>query len=328
MEPSKLTLQSAARIAKEQQQTLEPILLTQELEKRKWALAIHDGITQSLDNIYYHLQAYKKLVARDTQEAQQDLNKIEEFVLQAIAECKGMTDDYRPSIPDDIELVPAIEKYLNSMRKIVIRELEESASIKRILAENLSDMIANAAKIVLSVYKAGGKVFLIGNGGSAADAQHIAAELVGRFKLERMSLPAIALTTDTSTLTALANDYGYDRVFSRQLEALANDKDALIAITTSGTSPNILKAVEMAHSKGVIVIGLTGAKGSKLKDRADLTIVVPSDNTARIQEAHITIGHIICHLVEQGLFSESRAVFLDRDGVITQESPHYAYKSG
>jgi len=194
------------------------------------------------------------------------------------------------------------------MRKIVIRELEESASIKRILAENLPDVIANAAKIVLNVYKAGGKVFLIGNGGSAADAQHIAAEFIGRFKLERMGLPAIALTTNTSTVTALANDYGYDRVFSRQLEALANDKDVLIAITTGGTSPNILKAAEMAHSKGVIVIGLTGATGGKLKDMADLTIMVPSDNTARIQEAHITIGHIICHLVEEGLFNESSGI--------------------
>ena len=194
------------------------------------------------------------------------------------------------------------------MRKIVIRELEESASIKRILAENLPDVIANAAKIVLNVYKAGGKVFLIGNGGSAADAQHIAAELAGRFKLERTGLPAIALTTNTSILTALANDYGYDRVFSHQLEALANDKDILIAITTSGTSPNILKAVEMAHSKGVTVIGLTGAKGGKLKDSADLTIMVPSDDTPRIQEAHITIGHIICHLVEKRLFGESRGI--------------------
>ena len=194
------------------------------------------------------------------------------------------------------------------MRKIVIRELEESASIKRILAENLPDVIANAAKIVLNVYKAGGKVFLIGNGGSAADAQHIAAEFIGRFKLERMGLPAIALTTNTSTLTALANDYGYDRVFSRQLEALANDKDVLIAITTGGTSPNILKAAEMAHSKGVTVIGLTGATGGKLKDMADLTIMVPSDDTARIQEAHITIGHIICHLVEEGLFNESSGI--------------------
>ena len=191
------------------------------------------------------------------------------------------------------------------MREVVIRELEESANIKRIMAQNLADVIADAARIILNVYRAGGKVLLVGNGGSAADAQHIAAELVGRFKLERVGLPAIALTTNTSSLTALANDYGYDTVFSRQLEALASDKDVLIAITTSGTSTNILKAVEMARSKGLVVIALTGENGGKLKDMADSTIVVPSNDTARIQEAHITIGHIICHLVEKELFDES-----------------------
>ena len=190
----------------------------------------------------------------------------------------------------------------------MIRELEESANVKKLAAQSLPDIIVDAAQLILNVYKSGGKVFLIGNGGSAADAQHIAAEFIGRFKLERMGLPAIALTTNTSTLTALANDYGYDRVFSRQLEALANNKDVLIAITTGGTSPNILKAAEMAHSKGVTVIGLTGATGGKLKDMADLTIMVPSDNTARIQEAHITIGHIICHLVEEELFNESSGI--------------------
>jgi len=194
------------------------------------------------------------------------------------------------------------------MREVVIRELEDSAKIRTMMAQTLSDIIAEAAQIILDAYNAGGKVFLIGNGGSAADAQHIAAELAGRFKLERTGLPAIALTTNTSILTALANDYGYDRVFSHQLEALAKDKDVLIAITTSGTSPNILKAVEMAHSKGVTVIGLTGAKGGKLKDSADLTIMVPSDDTPRIQEAHITIGHIICYLVEKGLFGESSGI--------------------
>ncbi len=194
------------------------------------------------------------------------------------------------------------------MREVVIRELEESANIKRVMAQNLSDIIAGAAQMILNAYKAGGKVLLIGNGGSAADAQHIAAELIGRFKLERKGLPAIALTTNTSTLTALANDYTYDTVFSRQLEALANEKDVLIAITTSGSSPNILKAAEMAHSKGVIVIGLTGENGGKLKDMADLTIMVPSNNIARIQEAHITIGHIICHVVETGLSNESSGI--------------------
>lgn len=194
------------------------------------------------------------------------------------------------------------------MRETVVKELEESANIKKIIAQNLSDTIVNAAKMIIDAYKTGGKVLLIGNGGSAADAQHIAAELVGRFKLERKGLPAIALTTDTSILTALANDYGYDTVFSRQLETLANDKDILIAITTSGTSPNILKAVEMARSKNITVIGLTGGDGGKLQDVADITIAVPSDSTPRIQESHITIGHIICNLVEKELFNESSGV--------------------
>lgn len=191
----------------------------------------------------------------------------------------------------------------SQMKEIVIKELKESANIKRMMAQNLSDVIANAAKIVIDAYKGGGKVLLIGNGGSAADAQHIAGELVGRFKLERIGLPAIALSTNTSILTALSNDYEYDTVFSRQLKALANDNDVLIAITTSGTSPNILKAVEVARSKSVKVIGLTGRNGGKLKDMADLTIIVPSNNTPRIQEAHITIGHIICDLVERELFN-------------------------
>ncbi len=190
------------------------------------------------------------------------------------------------------------------MRELIVRELTESAELKKVVAEKLADTIAEAARIIIDAFKAGGKVFLIGNGGSAADAQHIASELVGRFQMERKALPAIALTTDTSTLTSLANDYGYDAIFSRQLEALASAGDVLIAITTSGTSPNILKAIETARSKGVPVIALTGEKGKQSVGVADLVIAVPSANTQRIQEAHITIGHIICHLVEQELFVE------------------------
>ena len=185
------------------------------------------------------------------------------------------------------------------MREAVIRELKESARVKEEMARHLADTIVKAAEMIIRAYRAGGKVLLIGNGGSAADAQHIAAELVGRFKLERRGLPALALTTNTSTLTALANDYDYHSIFSRQLEALASSEDVLIAITTSGTSPNILKAVETAHSMGVKVIGLTGGDGGKLIDTSDLTVTVPSDDTARIQEGHITIGHIICYLVEK-----------------------------
>jgi D-sedoheptulose 7-phosphate isomerase len=189
------------------------------------------------------------------------------------------------------------------MREIVIRELEASAELKRLVARNLAGTIADAAQMLINAYKAGGKVLLIGNGGSAADAQHIAAELVGRFKTERAALPAIALSTNTSILTALANDYGCETIFSRQLEALASDKDVLLAITTSGVSPNVLKAVATARAKSVQVIALTGGSGGKLAKLANIAIIVPSDDTARIQEAHITIGHILCHLVEQGTAS-------------------------
>jgi len=191
------------------------------------------------------------------------------------------------------------------LKETVARELEESANIKLAMAKGFPALIADAAQIIVDAYKTGGKVFIIGNGGSAADAQHIAAELVGRFKLERKGLPAIALTANSSIFTALANDYVYDTIFSRQLEALAGSGDVLIAISTSGNSPNILQAVQTAHSKHITVIGLTGGNGGKLKDLANLIIIVPSNNTPRIQEAHITIGHIFCHLVEEELFNES-----------------------
>lgn len=192
-----------------------------------------------------------------------------------------------------------------SIKELITGDLEESATVMRKVVQQLADVIAEAGERIVDAYKAGGRVFIVGNGGSAADAQHIAAELVGRFKSERIGLPAIALTTNTSVLTALANDYGYDTVFSRQLQALANDKDILIALTTSGSSPSILRAVDMAHSRGVTVIGLTGEKGHEFSGMVDLAIVVPSSDTARIQEAHIGISHVICHLVEELLFNES-----------------------
>ena len=195
-----------------------------------------------------------------------------------------------------------------NMMEIITRELQESANIKLSMAKDSPGLIADAAQIIVDVYRAGGKALIIGNGGSAADAQHIAAELVGHFKLKRKALPAIALTTNSSILTALANDSAYDTVFSRQLEALAGSKDVLIAISTSGNSPNILQAVETARSKHITVIGLTGGNGGKLKNLANLLIIVPSSSTPRIQEAHITIGHILCHLVEEELFNESSGI--------------------
>ncbi len=191
------------------------------------------------------------------------------------------------------------------MRQIVIDQLNESASVKQKTAELLADKIVEAAEMIIDSYRRGGKLLLIGNGGSAADAQHIAAELVGRFKMERKALPAIALTTNTSILTALGNDYHYDVVFARKVEAFANhNADVLLAISTSGNSSNILRATEVARNRGIRVIGMTGRGGGSLKNNVDLALIVPSDDTQRIQETHITMGHIICDLVERSLFGE------------------------
>jgi D-sedoheptulose 7-phosphate isomerase len=189
----------------------------------------------------------------------------------------------------------------DAMRREIAGRLEESAQVKKAIAESNIDEIEHIVNFVLTAYKAGGKVVLFGNGGSAADAQHIACELVGRFMLKRQAFPAIALTTDTSTLTAVANDCGYETVFSRQVEALVNEKDVVIGISTSGDSPNVLEAIKLAKTKGAKTIGLTGGNGGKLAAVADLVLTVPSDSTPRIQEAHITIGHIVCELVEREL---------------------------
>ena len=151
----------------------------------------------------------------------------------------------------------------------------------------------------METFHSGGKILICGNGGSAADSQHIAAEFVGRFETERIALPAIALTTDTSALTALANDYNFERIFSRQVEALANKGDCLIAISTSGNSPNVISAVMTARNRGCKIIGMTGANGKKLASLSDASILIPSERTARIQEAHITIAHIWCELIDK-----------------------------
>ena len=187
------------------------------------------------------------------------------------------------------------------MKNQIIKTFEESINIKTKMIQFLPENIVTAIELMLECFRKGGKILLIGNGGSAADAQHIAAELIGRFKLHREGLPAIALTTNTSILTALTNDFGYEDVFSRQLETLGDEKDILIALTTSGNSPNILQTVKIARKKGIKVIGLTGGTGGELKDTADISIVVPSDNVPRIQESHIMIGHIICEIVENEL---------------------------
>lgn len=166
----------------------------------------------------------------------------------------------------------------------------------------LEKEVSRFAQKVIITFRKGGKLLLCGNGGSASDAQHIAAEFVGRYKMERKGLPAIALTTDTSILTSIANDYWFDALFSRQVEALGEKGDLLIVFSTSGNSTNIIRAVEEARSKSIYSVGLLGKEGGKLLSLVDLPIIVPSENTDRIQEVHITIAHIVCDIVERELF--------------------------
>jgi len=189
----------------------------------------------------------------------------------------------------------------DSLSQEITLRLQESARLKMVIAESLTGKIESMFNLVVTSLKTGGKVILFGNGGSAADAQHIAGELVGRFKLDRPALPAMALTANTSILTAMANDCGYNTVFSRQVEALVTGKDVVIGISTSGASPNVIEALATAKAKGARTIGLTGDQGSRMTEVTDLVIAVPSDDTPRIQEAHITIGHIVCELVEREL---------------------------
>lgn len=183
-------------------------------------------------------------------------------------------------------------------------EIKESIDVKgKVLKQCLPDIIQTIQQLLTTI-KNGGKILLCGNGGSAADAQHIAAELVVRLKSsnDRPAIAALALTVDTSILTAGANDYGFDYVFSRQIEALGKREDTLIAISTSGNSGNVIEAVNMAHEKGLYSIGLLGGEGGNLKKLVDLPLTIPSRTTARIQECHIMIGHIFCDILEQELF--------------------------
>jgi D-sedoheptulose 7-phosphate isomerase len=184
----------------------------------------------------------------------------------------------------------------------VVSGLREGAELRIHLAQALGEKIVDAANVIAESLKNGGKVLLFGNGGSAADAQHLAAELVGRFVLERSPLPGIALTTDSSILTAVGNDYGFDQVFVRQILALGRPKDVAIGISTSGNSPNVIKAVQAAAEQGLRTIGLAGRDGGALAKAVELPITVPSTNTARIQECHIAVGHVLCELVEDELF--------------------------
>ncbi|HEX6280043.1 MAG TPA: SIS domain-containing protein [Pyrinomonadaceae bacterium] len=181
---------------------------------------------------------------------------------------------------------------------VVAASLNEHLRTFESVIDTLPDDIRSCGEILISTLKAGNKILVCGNGGSAADAQHIAAEFVGRYETERVSLPAIALTTDTSALTAIGNDYGFEYMFARQVESLAREGDCLIAISTSGNSPNVIAAMMKARTAGCRVIGLTGEGGKKLAGLSDASILVPSERTARIQEAHITIAHIWCEMVD------------------------------
>jgi len=188
-----------------------------------------------------------------------------------------------------------------------IRELfEASARAKRVFLEENGAALERAIDLVAGAFTAGRKLLLFGNGGSAADAQHIAAEFVGRFRRERRALPAIALTTDTSALTSIANDYGYDEVFARQVRALGGSGDVALALSTSGRSPSVLRAVEACRELGVATIGLTGGDGGPLAAGVDVSLRVSASTlAARIQETHILVGHVLCELVDRQLFGES-----------------------
>jgi len=188
------------------------------------------------------------------------------------------------------------------LQDLAVRALREGADLRLQLIDHSVDALVRAAETIAECFQRGGKVLLFGNGGSAADAQHIAAEFVGRFAREREGLPAIALTTDTSILTAVGNDFGFERVFARQVEALGRPGDVAVAISTSGRSPNVLAGVRAAREKGLATIGLTGGGGGPLADMVEIAIVVPSRSTPRIQECHIALGHILCELVETLLF--------------------------
>jgi len=192
------------------------------------------------------------------------------------------------------------------MQTIIKNQIENSIALKMKLLEEKTVLanIEKTAHLIISAFRNRQKVLLAGNGGSAADAQHIAGELVNRFYFDRPGLPAIALTTDTSVLTAIGNDQGYSRLFARQIEALGKAGDVFIGISTSGNSSNIIEAFNVCKQEKIISIGLTGLSGGLMKDLCDVNIGVPSDETPRIQEIHILIGHIICGIVEEELFGQ------------------------
>ena len=192
------------------------------------------------------------------------------------------------------------------MTDLVKKLLQESCAVKQKVAndEQMHALIQKVMEISIDALRNGNKLLLAGNGGSASDAQHIAAELVGRYEQDRPGLPALALTTNSSQVTAIANDYGYDQLFQRQVQALARPGDVFFGLSTSGNSKNVIRAIEQCKQQQVITVGMTGQSGGQMAALCDYCVRVPADNTARIQEVHITIGHIICAGIEQALFSK------------------------
>lgn len=190
------------------------------------------------------------------------------------------------------------------MKELALSAFTESATVKQQFARDHVDRIVQVATLMAMAFREGHKVLLFGNGGSATDAAHLAAEFVGRYKRERAPLPAIALATDIAAITCIANDYGYDELFARQIRAHGQKGDVAIAISTSGNSTNVLKGVEAAKACGLITVGWTGGTGGKLAGLADHSFVVPSAVTARIQESHITLGHVLCELIEEQLLGK------------------------
>ena len=190
---------------------------------------------------------------------------------------------------------------MSGEREIVAASFDEGLEVQQAIRDTLLDGVTQAGQWLVDTLKGGGKLLLFGNGGSAADAQHIAAELIGQFGRTRDGLPAIALTTDTSVLTALSNDMGVEAVFARQIQALGREGDLAVAISTSGSSPNVLAGAREARNRGLRTIGLTGTRGAELAQVCDLALQVPSASTPRIQEGHIAIGHALCELVDAAL---------------------------
>jgi len=188
------------------------------------------------------------------------------------------------------------------MKDMILKVFEDSAQIKVKFARDNADKIIDVVQLIAQAFRDGKKVILFGNGGSAMDASHIAAEFVNRFLMERPPLPAIALNTDVAVLTSISNDYDFSQVYSKQLAALGHEGDVVIGISTSGQSPNVLKAIETAKKNGMKTIIFTGGSGGKMANMADYTFIVPTKTTPRIQEAHITLGHTICQLVDEELF--------------------------